>query len=202
MNVKKTLFMIVVVILSWTWSQSLEDLYFDNDSIVYMQVSTSCLSAIICISTQYNTGLWGVMHRKWGNIICNDQIQIKVSRRNMGPNPRDFRAVNSRMLSSSQQWDVTKPPSLVHLPGSLQGEIPSRGRDSIRCRPKNIPLQTILLICSSFYFPRVPTNVRKLLFCQAETARQIPCQNSLPSGLFHEEFDFQSVDCTDDSTHL
>ncbi len=112
--------------------------------------------------------------------------------------------VNSCMLSSLQQWDVTKPPSLVHhLPGSLQGEIPSDGSDSIRCRAPNIPPQTISLICSSLsHFPRVPLSVRKLLFCQAETARQIPCQNSFPSGLFHEEFDFQSVDCTDDSTHL
>ncbi|CAB1431645.1 unnamed protein product [Pleuronectes platessa] len=49
---------------------------------------------------------------------------------------------------------------------------------------------------------RVPPSVRKLLFCQAETAGQVPCQNSFPPGHFHEGFDFQSVDCTDDSTHL
>lgn len=62
--------------------------------------------------------------------------------------------VNSCMLSSLRQWDVTEPPvPAAHLPGSLGGEIPSGGTDRIRCRPQNIPLRTISLICSPLPLP-------------------------------------------------
>lgn len=118
---KKVLFMIVVVILRPTWSQPVADLYFDNDSVVYMEVSKSCLSAIIFISTQHKTWLWSDMHRKGGNFIT-----IKKKRKEkkkvgevgeetrQRTQPWDFGlpcVVNSCMLSSLRQWDVTKPPS-------------------------------------------------------------------------------------------
>lgn len=67
---EKMHFMIAVVILTATWSQPVADLYFDNESRVYMETSKSRLSAIIFISTQYKTWLWSDMRRKWGNFIA------------------------------------------------------------------------------------------------------------------------------------
>ncbi len=131
--------MIAVVILRPTWIEPVADLYFDNDSTVYMEVNNSCLSAIIFISAEHKKWMWSDRHRKWG-----------IFR----PDPGIFLAAlwckQLRVIQlTAMRRDQASLPSVHHLLGSLRGEIPSDRGDSIGCRPPNIPPQTISLICSS-----------------------------------------------------
>lgn len=114
--------------------------------------------------------------------------------------------VNSCVLSSLQQWDVTKPPTPVHhLPRITPrgrgggGEIPSDGSDSIGCRPPNIPPQTISLICPSSLSPSLTSSefhLECVSFCFVKRRQR---DRFLVKTLFLQASfakDFQSVDST------